>query len=66
MLVLKITLLEGRDAETKAQLIRRLNEAAAQHLQEPAEDIRIILYEVPPENWGAGGITIKERSAKLP
>lgn len=64
MLVLKITMLEGRTEEKKAELIQRLTQAAANHLKEPAGDIRIIIYEVPTENWGAGGITIKERQSK--
>lgn len=61
MLVIKVTMLEGRTSEQKAELIRRLNEAASRHLNEPASDIRIIIYEVPPSNWGAGGITMEKR-----
>ena len=64
MLVLKITMLEGRTEEKKAELIQRLTETAARSLGEPAEDIRILIYEIPPTNWGAGGVTIKERSKK--
>lgn len=55
MLVLKVTMLEGRTQEQKSELIRRLTEAAARHLNEPASEIRVIIYEVPPTNWGAGG-----------
>ena len=61
MLVLKITMLEGRSEEKKAELIQRLTQSAAQHLNEPAESIRILIYEIPPTDWGAGGITIAER-----
>lgn len=62
MLLLKVTMLEGRTAEQKAELIRRLTEAAAEHLGWPAEEIRVILYEVGREEWGAGGRTLAERA----
>ena len=55
MLVLKVTMLEERTPEQKSELIRRLTEAAVEHLNEPATEIRVIIYEVPPSNWGAGG-----------
>ena len=64
MLVLKVTLLEGRDDARKAELIQRLTAAAELYLGEPAADVRIVIYEVPPTNWGAGGITIEQRERK--
>ena len=63
MLVLKLTMLEGRSAEQKQALVERLTAAAA-HFDEPAEDIRIIIYEVSPANWGAGGVTIEASRSK--
>jgi 4-oxalocrotonate tautomerase len=62
VLLLKVTMLEGRTAEQKAELIRRLTAAAAEHLGWPAEEIRVILYEVGREEWGAGGRTMAERA----
>lgn len=62
MLLLKVTMLEGRTAAQKAALIRRLTEAAATHLGWPAEEIRVIIYEVGREEWGAGGRTLAERA----
>jgi len=62
MLVLKVSMLEGRSAEQKADLIRRLTESAAQHLGEPADSIRVLINEMSPQNWGAGGITIEMRN----
>ena len=64
MLVLKVTLLEGRDDARKAELIQRLTAATELYLGEPAADVRIVIYEVPPTNWGAGGITIEQRERK--
>jgi 4-oxalocrotonate tautomerase len=64
MLVLKLTMLEGRSAEQKQALVERLTAAAAEYFDEPAEDIRIIIYEVPLANWGAGGVTIEASRSK--
>jgi 4-oxalocrotonate tautomerase len=61
MLVLKVTILQGRTDVQKAQLIERLTAAAELYLDEPTADVRVIIYEVPPTNWGAGGVTIAEQ-----
>jgi len=61
MLTLKVTILEGRTEAQKRDLIRRLTAAAELYLNEPAADIRVIIYEVPPTNWGAGGSTLAQR-----
>ncbi|MFO7172292.1 MAG: tautomerase family protein, partial [Bacillota bacterium] len=45
MLVLKLTLTEGRTAEQKAALLRRLSEAAARHLGVPLPAVRLVIYE---------------------
>jgi 4-oxalocrotonate tautomerase len=52
MLMLKLTLLEGRTEAQKAELIRRLTAAAELYLNEPSAHTRILIYEVPPTNWG--------------
>jgi 4-oxalocrotonate tautomerase len=64
MLLLKVTILAGRTEGQKAHLIERLTAAAELYLDEPAAGVRIIIYEVPPTNWGAGGITIAEQRRK--
>ena len=62
MIVLRVTMLEGRTDTQKAELIRRLTESAAKRLHEDAAGIRVIIYEVPPTNRGAGGVTLEERN----
>jgi 4-oxalocrotonate tautomerase len=64
MLLLKVTILQGRTEAQKAQLIERLTAAAELYLDEPAAGVRVIIYELPPTNWGAGGTTIAERGRK--
>lgn len=61
MVVLKITMLEGRPLEKKRELVRRLTEAAARHLGEPLEEIRVVIYEVPRENWAVGAILMRDK-----
>lgn len=55
MIVLKVTMMEGRTLEQKRTLARRLTEAAARHFGEPAEEIRLVIYEVTPNQWASGG-----------
>jgi 4-oxalocrotonate tautomerase len=64
MLVLKVSIREGRTEAQKSELIERLTAAAELYLNEPADDIRVIVYEVPPTNWGAGGVTMTKRERK--
>ncbi len=55
MPIIDVTLLEGRSPQVKAALIRQLTEAAHQALGAPRESIRVLLRELPAENWGVGG-----------
>ncbi|HXQ50122.1 MAG TPA: tautomerase family protein [Stellaceae bacterium] len=51
---IEITLFNGRSLEAK----RKLYTAIVRNLEPfgvPAEDVKIILLEVPPENWGVRG-----------
>ncbi|MCX7623660.1 MAG: tautomerase family protein [Thermomicrobium sp.] len=61
MLVLKVTMVEGRTTEQKAALIRRLAEAAARHFGVPVDEVRTIVYEVGRDEWGIGTVTMAER-----
>jgi len=61
MVVLKVTLLEGRPLEKKRELVRPLTEMAARLLQEPHEEIRVILYEVRRDQWAAGGVLFSDK-----
>ena len=66
MLVIKTTMMEGRTAEQKEALIRRLSEVAAEELGWPVEDVRVVIYEVTKQDWGIAGSSVleKERKAK--
>lgn len=57
MPIINVNLLAGRSNEVKAALIRRLTDAAVDTLDVPVEAVRVLLHEVPPEHWGAGGVS---------
>jgi 4-oxalocrotonate tautomerase len=64
MLVLKVTIMEGRSVEQKERLIRQLSEAAGRELGYPMEEVRVIIYEVPRGNWGIGGRSAASREGE--
>jgi 4-oxalocrotonate tautomerase len=63
MPVIDVTLVQGRSPERLQALVRALTVAAADSLDAPIESVRIILREVPPTHFAAGGVTIAERSS---
>lgn len=61
MLVLKITMAQGRTPEQKEALIAQLSQAAASQLDWPLEEVRVAIYEVGEYEWGIGGRSIAAR-----
>ena len=55
MPLVEVTLIEGRSKEKKAALIRGITDVVERTVDAPRESIRVIVREVPPENWGVGG-----------
>ena len=55
MPIIDVTLIDGRPPELKATLIRELTDAAERVLGVPRASIRVLLRELPAENWGVGG-----------
>jgi 4-oxalocrotonate tautomerase len=53
---IQITMLEGRTAEQKHELMRRLTEATADSLGGDPERIRVAIYEVSKDDWAIGGV----------
>lgn len=56
MPLIQVTLIEGRPAEAKAELLRTLTEAAVASLNAPRESVRVIIQEVPAAHWAVGGV----------
>ena len=61
MVVLRVTLLEGRPLDKKRELVQRLTEMAARVLGEPEEEVRVILYEVRRDQWAVGGVLFTDK-----
>lgn len=51
MPIVRIELLEGRLPATKSELIRRVTDAVVVTLKVRPEQVRVLLYEVPPQHW---------------
>lgn len=60
MPVLTVQMLEGRDKEKKKELIKNVTQAVAVTLDVPAESIRVIINEIPVDNYGVAGLPIME------
>ncbi|WP_367280826.1 4-oxalocrotonate tautomerase family protein [uncultured Chloroflexus sp.] len=60
MLLLRITMLEGRSADQKAELARSLSIAAAEAFGVPLTEVRLIIQEVSSTHWTVGGRSLAE------
>jgi 4-oxalocrotonate tautomerase len=55
MPIIRIELIEGRPPELKEELIRRVTDAVVTTLAVQPAQVRVLLYELPPEHWAVGG-----------
>jgi 4-oxalocrotonate tautomerase len=62
--LVEITLVEGRTPARLRLLISELHQAVVRALDAPPDTVRVIVREVPPTHWAAGGVTITERRAR--
>ncbi|MEH7300579.1 tautomerase family protein [Neobacillus drentensis] len=58
MPIVQVHLLEGRPKEVKQQLISEITAAVSRTLGNSPETIRVLLHDVPSENWGVAGSPI--------
>jgi 4-oxalocrotonate tautomerase len=56
MPLIHISLLEGRTAEMKHQVIAQVAQACADALEIPVDRIHVALHEMSADNYGVGGI----------
>jgi len=56
MPLIMVTMIEGRSAQAKRDLIKGLTDVAVSTLDAPAASVRVIVQEVPAENWGVAGV----------
>jgi 4-oxalocrotonate tautomerase len=69
MPIIRIELIEGRAPALKEELIRRVTDAVTTTLAVQPAQVRVLLYELPPEHWAVGGQSkaaqAKEQGDKL-
>jgi 4-oxalocrotonate tautomerase len=53
--LIEVTLIEGRSADAKRALMKRLTDVAEETLGAPRQTIRVVLREVPAAHWSVGG-----------
>jgi 4-oxalocrotonate tautomerase len=57
MPIVRIELLRGRTPAVKTELIARVTDAVVTTLGVDLDQVRVLLYELPPEHWAVGGQT---------
>jgi 4-oxalocrotonate tautomerase family enzyme len=65
MPTLEVFLPEGHEVARKAQLIAGLTQATVTAIGAPAESVRILLSELPPHDFGLGGVSNANTRAPL-
>lgn len=60
MPLVNIQLLEGRPQEKIETLIKEVTQTISDSLDAPAENVRVVVTEVPKTHWGIGGKTAAE------
>ncbi|PPE70334.1 4-oxalocrotonate tautomerase family protein [Caldimonas thermodepolymerans] len=55
----QIFLIEGRTEEQKKAVIEKVTQALVEAVDAPAANVRVLITEVPKENWGIAGVSAK-------
>ena len=55
MPIAQLQILKGRTVEQKTTLIKEVTDAICRSLDSPKERVRVIITEVPKDNWGIAG-----------
>ena len=56
----QIHMLEGRTEEQKKAVIEKVSHALVEATGSPIANVRVLITEVPKENWGIAGVSAKE------
>jgi 4-oxalocrotonate tautomerase len=55
MPLVQVTMIEGKTAEQKRALQRKVTDAVVDALGAPEPSVRVVIYEVPAAHWAVGG-----------
>ncbi len=64
MPIAEVHILEGRPAETKEKLIVKMTETLCDVLEVQPSQVRVLINEIPAQNWGIAGVSVAERRKK--
>ena len=56
----QIHMIEGRSEEQKIAVIEKVSQALVEATGAPIANVRVLITEVPKENWGIAGVSAKE------
>ena len=59
MAIITITIIEGRDQETKRRLSARLTDAVVEVLDARPRQVRVVINEVPEGNYAVAGVPVQ-------
>ncbi len=57
----QIHLIEGRTEDQKRAVIEKVTQALVEAVGAPRENVRVLITDVPKENWGIAGVSAKDR-----
>ncbi|EON93172.1 4-oxalocrotonate tautomerase [Marinobacter lipolyticus SM19] len=60
MPIAQINIMEGRSDEQKEALIVEVTAAISRALDAPEQNIRVLIQELPRQNWGIAGQSAKK------
>ena len=60
MPIMVVHMMGGRSEEQKAALIKALTDAAVESIGAPIESVRVMIQELPKENFGIAGESAKK------
>jgi len=60
MPIVTIHMLEGRSKEQKKALIKNVSSAIMETLEAPPQSVRVIIAEMPYDNYGIAGLPVLE------
>ena len=64
MPLLQVSIVEGRSAELKEQLIQDLTATVIQTLSVKPEAVRVLIQEMPKTHWGVAGQSMAKRDGE--
>lgn len=61
MPIIHVEMLEGRTTDQKRTLAVELTEAFVRSCGGDATNVRVVMRDVPPDNWAIGGALVADR-----